>query len=143
MISKLNEKRQGFTLIELLIVVAIIGILAAIAIPQYASYRKRAQDSASTSAIHAIRLAEDLFFVDYNVYTTAYTSLRSRAGLVRDQNVVYGAISLVSKTDGTPGFAFQVHHVAQGSTLYDYDSIRTVNMTSLGGATTISSPISW
>jgi prepilin-type N-terminal cleavage/methylation domain-containing protein len=135
MISKLNEKREGFTLIELLIVVAIIGILAAIAIPQYASYRKRAQDAASTSAIHAIRLAEDLYFVDWNEYTTAYTSLRSRAGLVKDENVIYGTITLDSKADGTPGFQFKVAHVAQGSNVYAYDSISSVNMTNEGGVT--------
>ena len=49
MLTKIRRKlnKKGFTLIELMIVIAIIGILAAIAIPQFAAYRAKSYNSAA------------------------------------------------------------------------------------------------
>ncbi len=76
MITKLtyNKEEKGFTLIELMIVVAIIGILAAIAIPQFASYRQRAFNSAAVSDLNTARLAEEAVYADYQQYGASAVS---------------------------------------------------------------------
>jgi prepilin-type N-terminal cleavage/methylation domain-containing protein len=64
--------RKGFTLIELLIVVVIIGILAAIAIPKFANTKTKAYQTAMKSDLRNLVTAEEAFFSDsgtYRVYT--------------------------------------------------------------------------
>ena len=76
MIQKLRgSNEKGFTLIELMIVIAIIGILAAIAIPNFVSYRQRAYDSDAQSAIKNLMTAEEAYFVDYATYTGTVSGL--------------------------------------------------------------------
>ncbi|ABA89383.1 geopilin [Syntrophotalea carbinolica DSM 2380] len=68
MLKELRKNEKGFTLIELLIVVAIIGILAAIAIPQFAAYRQRAFNSAALTDINNLQKSEAAFFTDWQVF---------------------------------------------------------------------------
>ena len=70
MMSAFHKKRgqRGFTLIELLIVIAIIGILAAIAIPQFTAYRERGYIASMKADCNSIRVAEEAYFVDNNLY---------------------------------------------------------------------------
>ena len=62
------KKKKGFTLIELLIVVAIIAILAAIAIPQFSQYRIRGYNSAAASDLRNTKIALEAFKTDWTVY---------------------------------------------------------------------------
>lgn len=60
--------RKGFTLIELLIVVVIIGILAAIAIPKFASTKQRSYVSTMKSDLRNLVTAQESYYYDYNTY---------------------------------------------------------------------------
>jgi len=62
------KNNKGFTLIKILVVVAIITILAAIAVPQYAKYRKRAQDSAALSDLKTIQTEAEAYYSDHSAY---------------------------------------------------------------------------
>ncbi|HDR14249.1 MAG TPA: prepilin-type N-terminal cleavage/methylation domain-containing protein [Desulfobacteraceae bacterium] len=76
-----KREQKGFTLIELMIVVAIIGILAAIAIPQFSNYRKRAANAAAMSDAKNLATAQEVYYTDNNTYASDTADLEG-AGFV-------------------------------------------------------------
>jgi type IV pilus assembly protein PilA len=75
--------RKGFTLIELLIVVVIIGILAAIAIPKFANTKEKAYIASMKSDLRNLVTAEEAWFADSVKYTTALgTNFATTSGVV-------------------------------------------------------------
>ena len=72
--EQLRRSQKGFTLIELMIVVAIIGILAAIAIPNFLRFQLKAKSSEGKANIAAIRTAEESYHAEFGNYVAAAVS---------------------------------------------------------------------
>ena len=85
MIRKLRQKiarnEKGFTLIELMIVVAIIGILAAIAIPNFLSYQLRAKRAEAPTNLKAIKVGQESYRGEYDTYVTCAAAPAAAAGV--------------------------------------------------------------
>jgi prepilin-type N-terminal cleavage/methylation domain-containing protein len=109
MLSKLNKKRGGFTLVEIMIVVAIIALLAAIAVPGFLRARKRSQASKVLNDLRLIDAAVDQYAIETNKSTnnavairdwTAY--LKSGTALYNTGNDLFGSSYNVQTVDTIP-----------------------------------------
>ena len=73
-----------------MIVIAIIGILAAIAIPQFSAYRKRSYNSSAQSDVRNIATAQEAYYVDESTYTSTESSISGATyGYMQSGNVTY------------------------------------------------------
>jgi len=75
-IPKMRSDERGFTIPELLVVLLIIGILAAIAVPSFLGAKRNGQDSQAQSALRSALSAERTYYVDFQEYTTDAVALR-------------------------------------------------------------------
>lgn len=110
------KKQQGFTLIELMIVVAIIGILAAIAIPAYQDYTIRAQVSEGLNLSGGAKAAVSEFTMD----TGRFPSDNDTAGIATNATDISGKyVDQVEVDDGviTVTYGGDAHSIINGNTL--------------------------
>jgi type IV pilus assembly protein PilA len=112
--NRMNKKNEkGFTLIELMIVIAIIGILAAIAIPQFSAYRRRSYNSAAQSDLRNAATAQEAYFVDHSTYTSNVADLTGAGGLSQTARV---NITITAGSTNAVNYAMTAYHNAGNKT---------------------------
>ena len=110
----------GFTLIVLMIVVAIIGVLAAIAIPQFSEYRARAFNAVAKNDLRNLMTSEEAYFTQNGTYAAATSSSSGTPGAIAgfesssvSKNIGY---SIVNTASGQSYAVYTGHH--QGNSTY-------------------------
>jgi type IV pilus assembly protein PilE len=88
------KANRGFTLIELLIVIVIVGILAAIAVPVYTNYMQRARRADAKTALEQLRAAQEMRRAERGSYSTDITELQN----------TWGVPSVAGPPSGTPDY---------------------------------------
>ena len=112
----LNKTRKGFTLIELLIVVVIIGILAAIAIPKFANTKEKAYLASMKSDLRNMATTEESYFADYQVYV-AGTAKNNTTGTGSIYGFVPSAgVTVTAAATGGTGWSATSSHTATAKT---------------------------
>ena len=117
------KKVKGFTLVELLVVVAIIGILAAVAIPQFSKYRTKSYNATAKEDLRNLVSAEAAYYADHSGYynygcNNGTVSSTDDLGFVCSRNVVLSTSLLSSNTRWT-GSAYNT----RGDVTYKYDTL--------------------
>ena len=118
MLQKLNKKRGGFTLVEIMIVVAIIAMLAAIAVPNFLRARKRSQATRILEDLRMIDSAIDQYAIESNKATGDSVSWPAIQGYLKTGTVLYnsGRSDLFGRTyigfsaDSIPKLSLQTYN---------------------------------
>lgn len=105
------KNRQGFTLIELLIVVVIIGILAAIAIPRFASTKGKAFDASAKTDLRNAMTSQEAYFSDWQQYAGSLANLKTST----DFDETTGVVVAVASGDAS-GYEMTAKHGSSDNT---------------------------
>lgn len=115
-IGRALADERGFTLMELVVVTAIIGVLAAIAIPQYAAYEEQAGDAAAKSDLRNMATAMEAYYTQSGTYSGVDLTLLGTFGYRQTAAVTVG----VGTTDPTH-YVINAH-AASSPTTFTLDS---------------------
>ena len=100
--NKHIKSTKGFTLVEIMIVVVIIGLLAAMAIPAFQKVRSSSQDKAVLNNMRQLGAAADQYFLENGTSTAAIASLVGSSAYVKALNTVANEAYPATFTQGNP-----------------------------------------
>jgi len=115
----LRGRDSGFTLIELLTVVAIIGVLAAIAIPQFLTYRQRSFDGMAEADLRNAATAEEAYYINHFVYVSCSTAPDCKSKLPGYDG---STGVLIAMTAASQSFTGTSSHVKGSGRVWTFDS---------------------
>jgi prepilin-type N-terminal cleavage/methylation domain-containing protein len=121
-----NRTRKGFTLIELLIVVVIIGILAAIAIPKFANTKEKAYLASMKSDLRNMATTQESYFADNQVYTSGVPSNIAGATVSLYGFVPSSGVTVNATATGGTGWGATSTHTATTKTCAIYIGVPVV-----------------
>lgn len=82
--QQILSKAKGFTLIELLVVIVIVGVLSAVAIPQFLNQVRRSRTAEAQAALTEVGRASEVYRLDFGVYPDAYATIKE-GGAYKDK----------------------------------------------------------
>jgi prepilin-type N-terminal cleavage/methylation domain-containing protein len=109
-----RNKNSGFTLIELMVVIAIMGILMAIAVPYYSQYLKDSKATAAPNTLLQLQALENQFYADYHVYAGGYTL---NGAAPTSQGATNGKLAWNSNTLHYFSVTIRMNNTAQNETI--------------------------
>jgi type IV pilus assembly protein PilE len=124
------KSNRGFTLTELLIVIVIVGVLAAIAIPAYTNYMQRARRADAKTALEQLRAAQEMRRAEKGGYSTDLTELRTTWGVpanpVGDYNLQWaGAAPLNANSFTAEAAPVTARQLTDGSLFINNNGTKT------------------
>jgi type IV pilus assembly protein PilE len=127
-----DVRGAGFTLIEVMIVVAIVGVLAAIALPNYADYVKRSKIIEATSALSDVRVRYEQYFLDQRRYGGACADFKLKGAWPQpkaftitcptETDIAYTLKATGNAAEGMSGFEYEI----------DQANVKKSNITATG-----------
>lgn len=124
---KLLNRKRGFTLIELMIVVAIIGILAAIAIPNFLRFQLRSKTGEARTNLAGIRTAEESYFAEYGQYVAQVAGAPVGGGLNVKTTWIAGT-GFDTMGWAPEGSVFYLYSVVINGAFTDYSAAATADL---------------
>ncbi len=135
MLDKLHTHHRGFTLIELMIVVAIIGVLAAVAIPAYQQSVRSGGRAEAQSLLLQVAANQERFYSDNNSYSANANPLASPAVATITSEAGLYQVGVAACAGGTIANCFIATATPQGTQTADSCTTLTITNTGLKGAT--------